>query len=1657
MQRRLVFYPYAGGGGGAAANVENYRWFKQQQMSTATTQQQYTQHYQQYSSIPSTHHKMDSTNPNQQTSSMNNVQCRPCLNRFLELRNQAINRMTMEYQKIWTGQGVPAIDSLNHLVYQSLRLSDHELTGTVNGKCLYCDSHVETLKKSALEVVKTQFNPFLRNMIPYNNDTNNLTAADQQQQQSMLVDRNVTTRGESTDTFNGYRVPGLNNTVGDSRSNDVTLHQYTNLHQPDMGKSTTNQSAPSNTTNPTNQNSTRSAMTSQFFVEAAKKYNVRKNRSSSSSKHKNKESSSLFPTNFTNMLKQSSPSNPPGLFKYMGRRVDGKVSVMLRVQPSINDQSDNSLIEIDLRKKQISFLQPNAPSSTPLDANQAPPPSQPKYFGFDNIFTPEERHDRISSGSLLDVLHAVINGGDGALVTYGGPGTGKTRTMVGQDGSSTTAGILPCAIAWLYSLIDDCKQRTGARISIRVSAVEVVGRNEELKDLLADQASGTDSIDSHSASPGIYLREDPVGGINLENVSEPQAANKEKAGFYLDAALASRSAEKDNQGVTQNSHMIFTFHIYQYRVEKNARKIPSGSVPQYSGGRSRLHLIDLSYVNQNFEEKTSQPSQAPSHAALGQIMITMLNGNKKVTLFKDSKISRLLRDSIGNQTCRTTVIAHVSAEEKSARKTLQTLNITQKIQRKRRKRNKNYSSSSDQSSCDEGGKPKFRVQHPLISTRAIEDTYNCSDYNTSSAGEDSCDTVIYMGSSGGHLSDRDLTDNERPPSPNTMKIMKLKLSSSEDENTDTGSDIMPCADSTEDLRMRLKTLEECEEKTSSQAPLSPPPSLLIAKKPIAPIERAVNVVAPLVVKETPIIEEETTPKTPDMTKPLTPPPQTAEEVKREISMTFNAQDTTPKQEAAMDLERNVSEKDLRNHEKRIEKLLTDFNALSDDEENSVEKQNRRNNSYTRGDGYLSDAATSLLRNFRRTTSTSSARDGYISAPEYSKKPVQIVRGMVRKQTSLDEEEVIEKLKKLSNQDETEKETCLDDILNNVKTSTPKSDLSKQPTTNDPLKIQPLTVGRFSCIREASNGESPKLAPQKNLSGIALQEIDETDLSRECQPSTSRVEEEPTLNASTDIAGRLQNLNHIITVSSVPNFSVAKKPSLSNLPSSPTMPIRQNLSRDLLESVNKDRMFSPPSFERSYSREDTISVVSAYESDAYDSDALASPALGGGRSGRNPTRLRYRWSTVYEEPEDKKSEKHKSRKPVVDGEGKPARVITSPKSFAKNQHQNSKNSLTSRFTKSPKNEKKSSETPKSPKKLFSSSSSSKTTDMPLSPKSGKSKFSILSPKSERKNKKSNSGNNHSPDKRMSGCSEASSGLDSGIHSQTSSLRSGEEIKVDDSTIVREEVRSTKHKLWPFGRSKSRKSSRSLSGYVSDSVTESRSRRSRFFSRSSKSSLSNTEGYCSGYETSVTEGGLTSCTEDNYTTDNESVTGKKKKKRFLGFRRRSTSDLSSTRGRVKKPLWFDSKRGCQSDTEDLQLKVYQIDDPQQVNKRKSSGKKESQNMPSRQHPQQQQTSRHIEGLRTQNEQLKKPIGYMKYQPAAVPSYNPNHHPQQSYLQHQHPHPPHQQIAQHSSFTQQQLHQHQIQQQQHFQRHQQAMKNHHIQVVTCFDRTSRKVTQI
>ena len=74
------------------------------------------------------------------------------------------------------------------------------------------------------------------------------------------------------------------------------------------------------------------------------------------------------------------------------------------------------------------------------------------------------------------------------------PASGKTYMMLGVDDSPVNLGVIPSAIAWLYRLVDERRQTTGARFSVRVAAVEVTGRHETVKDLLANVTASKSSL-----------------------------------------------------------------------------------------------------------------------------------------------------------------------------------------------------------------------------------------------------------------------------------------------------------------------------------------------------------------------------------------------------------------------------------------------------------------------------------------------------------------------------------------------------------------------------------------------------------------------------------------------------------------------------------------------------------------------------------------------------------------------------------------------------------------------------------------------------------------------------------------------------------------------------------------------------------------------------------------------------------------------------------------------------------------------------------------------------------------------------------------------------------------------------------------------------------
>ncbi|XP_029316539.1 kinesin-like protein KIF26A isoform X2 [Cottoperca gobio] len=523
---------------------------------------------------------------------------------------------------------------------------------------------------------------------------------------------------------------------------------------------------PEPVTNTSTSSSPSSSAAASFFIRAAQKLNLSSKRKKHQPSLLHPQEPSIYPTNFSGILLVSPPPAPPCLLRAVSKVKEnpgmGKVKVMMRICPSLEtaDSSESqSFLKVDSRKKQLTLYDPASSPHASSGHRRSATVAVPKIFAFDAVFTQDASQAEVCSGTVAEVIQSVVNGADGCIFCFGQVKLGKTYTMIGKDSSTQSLGIVPCAISWLFKLINERKEKTGTRFSVRVSAVEIFGKDEELKDLLSEVSTGS----LHEGqSPGIHLREDPICGTQLQNQSELRAPTAEKAALFLDAAIAARSTSRPNveEEERRNSHMLFTLHIYQYRMEKSGK----GGM---SGGRSRLHLIDLGSCEKVLSKsRDGGGGLCLSLNALGNVIMALANGAKHVP-YRDSKLTMLLRESLGNINCRTTMIAHISDSPANYTDSLTTIQLASRIHRMRKKKSKYASSSSGgESSCEEGRirrPPHLRPFHPRTVALDPDLPSMLSDPDYSSSSEQSCDTVIYVGPGGTAISDRELSDNEGPP------------------------------------------------------------------------------------------------------------------------------------------------------------------------------------------------------------------------------------------------------------------------------------------------------------------------------------------------------------------------------------------------------------------------------------------------------------------------------------------------------------------------------------------------------------------------------------------------------------------------------------------------------------------------------------------------------------------------------------------------------------------------------------------------------------------------------------------------------------------------------------------------------------------------------
>ena len=488
---------------------------------------------------------------------------------------------------------------------------------------------------------------------------------------------------------------------------------------------------------------------------------------------------------YSTVLSKCPPPTPSSLLKKMEvTEVSGlgKVRVVLRVANSgiIDDSKpgSSSFFQMDKKKKQVTIFDPTLmkndaasnPSNNVENSDRRIDVAAPKMFAFDGLFTDEDSQNDVSTCALTDTIHSVVNGTDGCLFCFGHANLGKTYTMIGSDESSKTLGVIPSAIAWLYRCIKEKKDKSGTKFSIRVSAFEIGGAKEDVRDLLQFHESDSDQDSSGAPPPSAFIPHKVGSNMKnssalshpslLQNLTELRSPSAEKAGYFLDSALTARSTNMAADESGRDSHFIFTLHVYQYAMDKSSSSENSniGGINRKAmgnnviGGRSRLHLIDFGGC-----ERTKISGGGITLSGLGNVILAIFNGQRHLPC-KESRVTSLLKECLGSLSCQATMIAHISPLPSNYSETLHTTQLASRIHRMRRKKSKGSGGSGGGSGSGSSDEKTTKLVKLLPGSGTSSSDITTGTSTDPSSSEQSCDTVIYVGSR-----DDEGTDAEHPP------------------------------------------------------------------------------------------------------------------------------------------------------------------------------------------------------------------------------------------------------------------------------------------------------------------------------------------------------------------------------------------------------------------------------------------------------------------------------------------------------------------------------------------------------------------------------------------------------------------------------------------------------------------------------------------------------------------------------------------------------------------------------------------------------------------------------------------------------------------------------------------------------------------------------
>ncbi|XP_038015506.1 kinesin-like protein KIF17 isoform X2 [Motacilla alba alba] len=301
-----------------------------------------------------------------------------------------------------------------------------------------------------------------------------------------------------------------------------------------------------------------------------------------------------------------------------------------------------------------------------LVRNPAAPTEPPRQFSFDGAFGGEHSTEHIYNEIAYPLVEGVMEGYNGTIFAYGQTGSGKSFTMQGVADSSSQKGIIPRAFEHIFESVQ-CAENT--KFLLRASYLEIY--NEDIRDLL-----GADTKQK------LELKEHPEQGVYVQGLSLHAVHSVAQCEQLMDAGCRNRAVAFTlmNKG-SSRSHSIFTVCMEICALDERG---------QDHLRAAKLNLVDLAGSERQARtgatgERLKEATKINlSLSALGNVISALVDGRCRHIPYRDSKLTRLLQDSLGGNT-RTLMVACVSPADDSYEESLSTLRYASRARNIRNK------------------------------------------------------------------------------------------------------------------------------------------------------------------------------------------------------------------------------------------------------------------------------------------------------------------------------------------------------------------------------------------------------------------------------------------------------------------------------------------------------------------------------------------------------------------------------------------------------------------------------------------------------------------------------------------------------------------------------------------------------------------------------------------------------------------------------------------------------------------------------------------------------------------------------------------------------------------------------------------------------------